>query len=74
MRLLVDVIYGIQKNTILPTSVKKDTVDGQVPIRVGAMVLVDVPPPSCKAMIAFVHEEHLAQKRSKGLHSVLSAL
>ena len=62
MRLLVDVIHSIQKNTILPTSIKKDTVDGQVPIRVGAVVLVDMLPPSCKVIIAFVHKEHLARK------------
>ena len=60
MCLLIDVIHGIQKNTILPTSVKKDIVDGQVPIQVGAIVLVDMPPPNYKAIIAFVHKEHLA--------------
>ena len=74
MRLLIDVIHGIQKNTILPTNVKKATIDGQVPICVGAMVLVDMPPPSRKAIIAFVHEEHLAQKKEQGLHPMLSTL
>ena len=65
MRLLVDVIHGIQKNTILSTSVEKDTINRQVPIHVGAMVLVDMPRPSHKRMIAFVHEKHLVRKRSK---------
>ena len=38
---------------------------GQVSIDDKAMVLVDMPPPSSKAMIAFVHKEHLSRKRSK---------
>ena len=53
------------KSTTLPTSIKKDAVNGQVPVHIGDMVLVDMRPPSHKVMIAFVHNEHLARKRSK---------
>ena len=44
MGLLVDVIHGIQKNTILSTSIEKDVVNGQVLVHIRAMVLVDMPP------------------------------
>ena len=52
MALPIDVIYGIEKNTILYVRCRS--------ILFGALILADVSSPGSEAMVAFVKVKHFA--------------
>jgi hypothetical protein len=58
----VDIIHHIKEDGGAVSGVHNNAIDGNVPIFVHGMVLVNVPKPSRQSMIALPHKEHLANK------------
>jgi hypothetical protein len=61
----VDITHGVEEEGGAIPRVNDNTVDAYMPILVGGVELIDVPPPSTEAMIAFLDKKHFLHKRSE---------